>query len=76
MAASPFVRPPLSILAKAGSPLANSPAPMVPTPPATSPLRKKERRLEGGFQFLRSIFYILFFYHLLLYLLYGILLGQ
>ena len=45
MATSPCVRPPLRSSAKAGSPLANSAAPMAPAPPTASPLRKKERRL-------------------------------
>ena len=51
MAASPVVRPPLAFSAKAGNatPPANSPAPMVPAPPATNPLRKKERRLVACF---------------------------
>ena len=47
MAASPGVSPPLC--AKAGNPLANSPAPMVPAPATASPLRKKERRLVACF---------------------------
>ncbi len=50
MAASPAVRPPLSSSAKAGTPLANSPAPMAPAPPTASPLRKKERRLVASFE--------------------------
>src|SRR5262252_10435751 len=45
MAASPGVRPPLALSAKAGTPAANSPAPTVPAAPTASPLRKKERRL-------------------------------
>ena len=51
MAASPVVRLPLLSSAKAGNaiPPANSPAPMVPAPPTTSPLRKKERRLVARF---------------------------
>src|SRR6266702_3432959 len=49
MAASPGVRPPLSASAKAGIPLANSPAPRVPAPATATPLRKKDRRLVERF---------------------------
>src|SRR6266566_4480141 len=51
MATSPCVRLAFRSSAKAGNdnPLANSPAPMAPAPPATSPLRKKERRLVASF---------------------------
>src|SRR5207302_9378816 len=45
MATSPCVRLLLPSSAKAGIPLAHSPAPRAPAPPIASPLRKKERRL-------------------------------